>query len=80
MPFAACRSYAWFSRSDGGPNRPPPRPESNLSEPAQNRVKVLLVPPKIMYDKIVRFCMWRFFPPIPLNKTNMILNSMPDAK
>ena len=39
-PFAACRSDAWFSRSDGGGGRiaSPPCPESILSEPARNSI------------------------------------------
>ena len=39
MPFAVCRSDVWFSRSEGGAENPP-RPESNLSEPVRNRVKL----------------------------------------
>ena len=39
-PFAACQSDACFFRFDGGGGRIGPlRPESNLSEPARNRVK-----------------------------------------
>ena len=32
-PFAACRSDAWFSRSDGGPNLPPPAQNRTFQSP-----------------------------------------------
>ena len=37
MPFAVGRFDVWFSRSEGAEKAP--RSESNLSEPARNRVK-----------------------------------------
>ena len=42
-PFAVCRSGVWFLISEGGVGGPksPPPPESNLSESARNRVKVI---------------------------------------
>ena len=39
IPFAICRYYSWFSRSDGGGAKRPPRPIQSLSEPARNRAK-----------------------------------------
>ena len=36
MPFDVCRSGLWFLRYEGAEKAP--RPESNLSEPARNRV------------------------------------------
>ena len=33
MPFAACRSDAWFLRSDWGPNRPPPAQNRTYQSP-----------------------------------------------
>ena len=59
MPFAVCRSGVCFFLDKKGPKRPPPpRLESNLSEPARNRVKLILLVAGSMLPLLVAGTAW----------------------